>query len=114
MAQAGAPSRGSLRRPFRPVHLFILPLVAVLLAFLVWPILALVKESLASPEGTLSLRNYSDLLLPGHREALLNSLGLSALVALVSTALCLAPAWILVRYSFPGKPLLRSLLALPP
>jgi len=106
------PPAGGLA-PFRPVHALALPLLGILLFLLVWPVFLLAGQSLGGSSG-FSLEKYSELfLVPRNRAALLASVLLSALVAVLSTALCLAPAWLLVRSRFRGKKLLRALLSLP-
>jgi putative spermidine/putrescine transport system permease protein len=50
---------------------------------------------------------------PFLRSSLTLSLTLSAVVSLLSIALCIGPAWLLVRREFPGKRLFRAVLTLP-
>ncbi len=47
------------------------------------------------------------------RQALFNSLGLSAGVALLSTLLCLMPAWVFAKFQIPGKAILRAIFTIP-
>lgn len=95
-------------------RLLLLPLVLVLGGLIAWPVLQLVASSLASSTGGWTLANYTALATDGQlRGALLSSVTLSAAVAVGSTFLCLAPAWVLVRWPIRGKRLLRATLALP-
>lgn len=50
---------------------------------------------------------------PFLRSTLVLSLGLSTVVSILSIALCLGPAWLLVRREFPGKRVFRAILTLP-
>lgn len=98
------------------------PLALVVLALLIVPLARLALESLHASGGLLdaagsagtSAANYLRILRErDFRLALLHSVGLSAAVALVSTFVCLAPAWVLARGSGPGARALRTALALP-
>ena len=93
--------------------LLCLPLYTVLLGLLVWPMMLVIKESLAAADGLTLERFRSLLIVPRYRAALFWSVGLSGAVALISTTICLAPAWLLVRRDFRGKRWLRAALALP-
>jgi putative spermidine/putrescine transport system permease protein len=97
-----------------PGALLALPLAALLALLLAWPAALLVRESLRAPGGGFSLAEYARIARePALRRALLGSLGLSAAVALLSTALCLAPAWLLAHGRLRAAPLLRAVYALP-
>ena len=62
----------------------------------------------------LTLRNYTAVFTePFLRGTLLLSLGLSVAVSVLSIALCIGPAWLLVRKDFPGKRAFRAILTLP-
>jgi len=90
------------------------PLSVILLALLVWPGMRLIAESMASDDGGWTLAHYQDLWrLSRLRFALIASILLSIAVAILSTGLCLAPAWLLVRRSFRGKRVLRAIYTLP-
>jgi len=102
--------------PQRPALglLLCLPLVLLLAALLMWPLVQLVLQSVDGGPGAPWWRAWSDLVsVPRHRRALLTSVGLSAAVAIVSTAVCLMPAWLLARRLIPGGAWLRMVLALP-
>jgi putative spermidine/putrescine transport system permease protein len=83
-----------------------LPLVVFMAAMLFVPLAALVR--MAAGEGWSSFfvddRGVS---------ALLHSLVLSAVVAVVSTAICVVPAWVLARWEFHGRLALRTALTVP-
>lgn len=89
------------------------PLLLVLLLLLVYPLSLLFLSSLRKADGV-SFSNYLLLFADAaHRRALLNSIVLSALVALISTLVCLAPAWLFANENFPGKNLVRAIFTLP-
>lgn len=90
-----------------------LPLLLLLVLLLAYPLSLLFARSLNDANG-LSLTNYIQLFTDAsHRRALLNSLILSALVASISTLICLAPAWLFANERFPGKSLVRAIFTLP-
>jgi putative spermidine/putrescine transport system permease protein len=94
----------------------LLPLLVCLCALLLWPLCVLLFESLHGGESSMQptltqyLRIVSD---PFYREALLHSLGLSAMAAAASTLLSLGPAWLLAQHEFRGKRLMRAGFTLP-
>ncbi len=108
-------------RPVRwsPAALLALPLALMLAALLLWPLILLVGQSFSGTDaggngGDPWHRAWNDLFTtPRYLRALGASVGLSAAVAVVATALCLGPAWLLARHDFPGRRLLRGVLALP-
>jgi putative spermidine/putrescine transport system permease protein len=118
ISQAGTLLRSGSSRPYLggSPSLLALPVGVILALLLLWPGLILLRESVGLSDGasSLSFSKYADLLLvPHYRGALLGSIGLGLFIAAVSTLLCLAPAWLLVRYHFPGKRLVRAVFALP-
>ncbi|MBS0657278.1 MAG: iron ABC transporter permease [Verrucomicrobia bacterium] len=92
-------------------------LTALFFALLVWPLLCLLLGSLRegnTGDGAFTWENYRTFF--GSRRmlgALWSSVWISLLVAFLSVALCLGPAWLLVRYRFPGKRVVRALFTLP-
>jgi putative spermidine/putrescine transport system permease protein len=108
---------GVAGRPRLAPFLLCLPLVVLLLALLIWPLAHLLQQSLLvtdAPAAGTTLHNFREIaLVPRYRHALLWSLELSLAVAAGSTLICLAPAWLLTRYSFPGKRVMRCILTLP-
>lgn len=89
------------------------PLILVIGLLLAYPLCLLFGKSLSGPLGA-GLSNYLLLFTePSYRRALLNSIILSALVASVSTLVCLAPAWLFANENFPGKSLVRAIFTLP-
>jgi putative spermidine/putrescine transport system permease protein len=116
------PRRRALAHSAVPA-LLILPLIVVIFALVIWPTVQLAINS-----GTVSTdfigggqsasgwswQNYRVIITDSlYREALVNSIGLSFLVAVTSIILCLGPAWLLARKAFFGKRLVRALFALP-
>jgi putative spermidine/putrescine transport system permease protein len=104
------------RRQLAPLLLSV-PLLVLLLVLLVWPLAHLLRQSLLltdAPAAGLTLHNYLEITaVPRYRHALTWSLELSLAVAVGSTLICLAPAWLFTRYQFPGKRLMRGILTLP-
>lgn len=108
--------------------LLCLPLALFLAAAFVAPLAGLLPQSLEETPGVLgraeadadgsaaglSLENYRRAFSPGGGlAAFRNSLVLSAAVSLFAIVLCLPPSWMLARHEFPGRSLLRTVLALP-
>jgi len=92
---------------------FCLPLVLLLVLLLAYPLVLLLSRSLREANGY-NLSNYLLLFADGtYRRALFNSIILSALVALISTLVCLAPAWLFANEKFAGKNLVRTIFTLP-
>ena len=101
--------------------LLLLPLATIVTAFLLVPLGALLYSSVQG-RGLLddgrtagaTLENYARFLgSHSSRQALGNSLLVSFGVAAISTLICLAPAWLLVRHDFRGKNVLRAICTLP-
>lgn len=64
--------------------------------------------------SALTLRNYASVFTdPFLRGTILLSVALSVTVSILSIALCIGPAWLLVRKDFPGKRIFRAILTLP-
>lgn len=108
----------------QPPHgLLLLPLAVFLCAFLLWPLAVLVYESTQQAEGSLTaatgaspgpLTNYLEIFrTSSYRREAVHSVLLSAAVAASSVVLCLGPAWLFARKTFPGKRLLRAVYTLP-
>ncbi len=102
--------------------LLLLPLLFVVVALLLVPLLTLLHSSFQGSQGLVvgqkgggwTLANYTQFFLSAaSRRALGNSLWISLGVSAFSTLLCLAPAWLLVRYEFRGKRWLRAFFTLP-
>jgi len=92
---------------------FCLPLALLLALLLAYPLALLFSHSLRSASG-LDFSNYLLLFIePSYRRALFNSIVLSALVAAISSLICLAPAWLFANETFPGKRLVRAIFTLP-
>ncbi len=92
--------------------LFLVPVVFLGL-FFVYPLLAILQVSLA-PGGTLDLAPFADLFRQPYYGQLL---WFTTWQAVVSTLLTLVPglpaAYVLARYSFPGKSVVRALSTIP-
>lgn len=92
-------------------------LAAVFFALLVWPLACLFVGSLREGNtggGAFTWENYRAFFGSARAlGALWNSLWISLLVALLSVALCLGPAWLLVRHALPGKRAVRAIFTLP-
>jgi iron(III) transport system permease protein len=97
----------------RGAKLILLATISFLLAFLVYPLLYVVREAFF-PAGGFSTAFFAHSLAnPIVRESIFNSFML-ALTATALTALIAIPLSVLmVRYSFPGKGILSGLLLLP-
>ena len=109
----------------RPLHvrnlcrygLFAL-LLAVMGAFLVWPVVLTVGQGFRTPEGAFTLRYFfaEDLGVlrdPLYVRGLINSLMIAVWTTLLCLALTLPLAVLSARYEFRGKALLTSLLLVP-
>ncbi len=80
---------------------------------LLYPLCLLLLQSLEGVEG-LSGGNYFRLFTEAsYRTALFHSVVLSALVASISSLVCLAPAWLFANETFVGKNLVRAIFTLP-
>jgi len=80
---------------------------------LAYPLCLLIKQSFRNADD-LTIRNYLLLFTEAsYRTALLHSVILSALVASVSSLVCLAPAWLFANEKFIGKNLIRAIFTLP-
>jgi putative spermidine/putrescine transport system permease protein len=99
---------------------YILPLVFFFMAVMVYPFVDMVYQGCLPHQdrdlglADCSLDNYAKVFTdPFLRSTLLLSLGLSAVVSALSIALCIGPAWLLVRKDFPGKRAFRAILTVP-
>ncbi len=94
--------------------LMVLPLAALLAVGIVWPLLWLGVGSVWETNGGWTLSRYALVLTDRtYRGAAVHSLVLSLGVAAGATTLCLAPAALLARRTFPGQTLLRALFTVP-
>jgi iron(III) transport system permease protein len=108
-------ARAELRRLARDPLLLTL-LAAIALAIVVFVVYPLVRVFLASlqVEGHWSLAGYAELAERRlYRNALLNSLGVGALVGVVSVAIGYLAAFVLTRLDVPGRTLLHYVTILP-
>ena len=82
-------------------------LLAVLVAFILYPVLRVLWISLLDDHGGLTLVHFANFFRrPLFREALWNSLWSGVLVVSFSAALALPLAYLLARFDFKGKVLL--------
>ena len=96
-----------------PKTLVILVIMAFLTAFLFYPLGYVFKEAFF-PAGNFSLAFFSNALAnPVTREAIGNSFVLAIVTTLFAAILAIPLAFIAVRYAFPAKGLLTSLLLVP-
>lgn len=120
-----------MKRSLGPL-ICIAPLVVFMMAVLVYPFIDMVYQGCLPPldmqkagtaddlQGRRSLLsdcsavNYLAAVTdPFLRSTLVTSILLSAAVSVLSIALCIGPAWLLVRKEFPGKRLFRAVLTIP-
>ncbi len=89
-------------------------LLAILVAFILYPVLRVLWISLSDDRGSLTLLHFANFFRrPLFREALWNSLWSGFLVVLFSGILALPLAYVLARYEFRGKLLLQTAATLP-
>jgi len=101
--------RDPRRRAIAAGFLLALPLMLFLVALVLWPFAHLVAAAAKGGGGA-----WRTVLAAGrYRNALVNSLVLSAAAASAAVLLSLVPAWVLARERFPGRRLLRAVMALP-
>lgn len=89
-------------------------LLAVLVAFILYPVLRVLWISLLDDHGSLTLVHFANFFRrPLFREALWNSLWSGVLVVSFSAVLALPLAYLLARFDFKGKVLLQTAATLP-
>jgi iron(III) transport system permease protein len=89
-------------------------LLAVLVAFILYPVLSVLWISLSDDNGRLTFIHFANFFRrPLFREALWNSLWSGFLVVLFGTVLAVPLAYIVARYEFRGKLLLQTAATLP-
>ena len=89
-------------------------LLAILTAFILYPVLSVLWISLSDDGSNLTLIHFANFFRrPLFREALWNTLWSGALVVLFSAVLALPLAYVLARYEFRGKLLLQTAATLP-
>ena len=112
---AGTPSR--LARPGRPGRLatavLATPPLLFLAVFFAWPVLVILTTGLA-PEGRLAIEAIGQTLgRPWLLDTILFTLALATAVTAASLVIGLPAAWLLARFTFPGRTALRVLTAVP-
>jgi iron(III) transport system permease protein len=89
-------------------------LLALLTAFIVYPVLRVLSISLSDDSGSLTLIHFFNFFRrPLFREALWNTLSSGFLVVMFSAVLALPLAYLMARYEFRGKLLLQTAATLP-
>ncbi|HJU63852.1 MAG TPA: iron ABC transporter permease, partial [Candidatus Binatia bacterium] len=89
-------------------------LLAILVAFILYPILQVLWISLSDETGSLTLIHFQNFFRrPLFREALWNTLLSGLLVVVFSALMSLPLAYIIARYEFRGKLLLHTVATLP-
>ncbi len=107
---ARARRRGGGAGPIDPLSL---GLLAVLAAYVVWPIVLVLGESFRAPGEGWTLQPWRQFLERGHPVYVGRSLGLSLATVLGAGAFGTALAWLYARVDFPGRRLLAGLTLLP-
>lgn len=112
---AGAANAGSFgaRPRLRLYDPRLLVLFAILLGYVLWPVLQVLGESVWAREGGLTLQPWRDFLDRGHWIYLVRSLVISAASVLLSGIVGTALAFFFFRVEFPGRALFRGLALLP-
>jgi iron(III) transport system permease protein len=89
-------------------------LLAILIAFILYPVLSVLWISLSDDQSNLTLLHFANFFRrPLFREALWNTLWSGLLVVAFSALLALPLAYVLARYEFRGKLLLQTAATLP-
>jgi iron(III) transport system permease protein len=89
-------------------------LLAILIAFILYPVLRVLWISLSDDNGNLTAIHFLNFYhRPLFREALWNSLWTGLLVVLLSAVFALPLAYVIARYEFRGKLLLQTAATLP-
>lgn len=93
--------------------LLAVPPLLFLALFFVWPVLAILATGLA-PEGRLAVDAVAQALgRPWLLDTIVFTVALAIAITGASFAIGLPAAWLLARFTFPGRTLLRVLLAVP-
>jgi putative spermidine/putrescine transport system permease protein len=120
-----------MKKRFAPLF-YILPLLAFFMAVMVYPFVDMMYQGAFPAQELLqvggasevaqrklgwrqiTLANYLGIFKdPFYRSSLVLSLVLSIIVSALSIALCIGPAWLLVRKDFWGKRIFRAILTIP-
>lgn len=97
-----------------PAALIALAIAVFLVAFLIVPVVAVVKAAFTTPEGGLTLTHFvSFFQLSLMRESFANSLYVAAMTVLWSTLIAVPLAYFTVRFHFRGALLIQTLGVLP-
>ncbi len=106
VARVGGPGRGATLALAAPPLLF-------LALFFAWPVLAILTTGLA-PEGRLAVDAIAHTLdRPWLADTIVFTLALAVAITTASFAIGMPAAWLLARFTFPGRTALRVLVAVP-
>jgi thiamine transport system permease protein len=106
LARSGGPGRAA-------TAILAIPPLAFLLLFFVWPVLAILVTGLA-PEGRLAVDAIAQALgRPWLLDTIVFTIALSVAITGASFAVGMPAAWLLSRFTFPGRTALRVLVAIP-
>jgi len=94
-------------------YILLVTILIFLTVFLVWPMAYVFKRSFIDDKGFTFFYFGSLLSDPLQLEAICTSLLIAFLVTLVSLIIALPIAWIIARWSFPGKTLITGFFLLP-
>jgi iron(III) transport system permease protein len=91
-----------------------LAIAAFLLAFLVWPVLTVIRVAVTEPDGSLTLSHFGSFFqLSLMRESFANSLYVAGMTVVLATLIAVPLAYITVRFRFRGAILIQTLGVLP-
>lgn len=93
-----------------------IPLLAILIGYILYPMLRVFGESLTDNAGNFTLANYMTFFDPQHPsniEALLTSLSLAFASVFVAALVGVPLAFLLTKYRFPGSRIISSLIVIP-
>jgi len=91
-----------------------LAIAAFLLAFLIWPVLTVIRVAVTEPDGSLTLSHFGSFFqLSLMRESFANSLYVAGMTVVLATLIAVPLAYITVRFRFRGAILIQTLGVLP-
>ena len=93
---------------------FIVVTVALLSVFVFIPILTVIYNAFEEPDGGLGLKNFENFLAtPSYRRGFQNSIICASLTLAMTSIIGVPVAYVMTRYSFPGKRIFSLLTILP-
>ncbi|MBM3366870.1 MAG: iron ABC transporter permease, partial [Betaproteobacteria bacterium] len=91
-----------------------LAIAAFLFAFLIWPVLTVIRVAVTEPDGSLTLSHFGSFFqLSLMRESFANSLYVAGMTVVLATLIAVPLAYITVRFRFRGAILIQTLGVLP-